>query len=82
MLTVDRLFLREARLLVGSGSGQAIPSDWAHDRGVHGDLGTLPNGDPLPWRSGVGHPEFTACSQRNSVRTNDSDGLMFWPWIQ
>ena len=37
----------EARLVVSPWAGLAIPSDWAHDCGIHRDLGSLPNGESI-----------------------------------
>ena len=43
MFAVDCLVEGEARLGVSPWAGLAIPSDWAHDCGIHRDLGALPN---------------------------------------
>ena len=42
VFAVDCLVEGEARLVVSPWAGLAIPSDWAHDCGVHRDLGALP----------------------------------------
>ncbi|OLP97328.1 hypothetical protein AK812_SmicGene20366 [Symbiodinium microadriaticum] len=39
--------LGEAPLVVSPWAGLAIPPDWAHDCGIHRDLGALPNGESI-----------------------------------
>ena len=47
VFAVDCLVEGEARLVVSPWAGLAIPSDWAHDCGVHRDLGALPYGESI-----------------------------------
>ena len=47
VFAVDCLVEGGARLVVSPWAGLAIPSDWAHDCGVHRDLGALPYGESI-----------------------------------
>ena len=47
VFAVDCLVEGEAQLVVSPWAGLAIPSDWAHDCGVHRDLGALPYGESI-----------------------------------